>query len=288
MGRLPYFHFYPDDYLSSPGVTTCDLIDEGIYLRLLSYSWKHDGCQLPDDIDYLKRLCKGVREKRLRKVLSQFFVRIEVEKGKFFFRNLRLFTEFCKTCGVSIKRSEAAKLRWDKEKQCAIAVNLHMQTGMQNDAIPEARSHKPDTRKHSPSKKPAGDPRVKEIIDYFFTECEKQQGFKPSINGGQDGKLAKAALKVMDLEEIKSCIDYFILSEKAEKVGLTLAIALSSHTLNTFRQGVNKNGQSRSEHLARICRESFGMARNVHREKAHGSGKQIVDGEAYEVSEVET
>jgi uncharacterized protein YdaU (DUF1376 family) len=150
MSRTPYFQFYPDDYLSSPGVTTCDLADEGVYIRLLSYSWKHDGCQLPDDMQYLKRLCKGVREERLRRVLSQFFVRIELETSKFYWRNLRLFTEFCKANGVSIKRSEAAKLRWDKEKQYAIAVNVHMQKGMQNDAIPEARSQKPYTINHTP------------------------------------------------------------------------------------------------------------------------------------------
>jgi hypothetical protein len=51
---------------------------------------------------------------------------------------------------VSIKRSEAAKLRWDKEKQYAIAVNVHMQKGMQNDAIPDTRSQKPYTINHTP------------------------------------------------------------------------------------------------------------------------------------------
>jgi uncharacterized protein YdaU (DUF1376 family) len=263
------------------------LIDEGIYLRLLSYSWKHEGCQLPDDIAYLKRLCKGVREKRLRSVLAKFFVRIEVEKGEFYFRNLRLFTEFCKTCGVSIKRSEAAKLRWDKEKHCAIAVNLHMQTGMQNDAIPEAIYQKPYTRKPLPGKKP-GDPRVKEIIDYFFTECEKKHGFKPSINGGQDGTLTKAALKIMTVEEIKGCIDYFIVSEKAEKCGLTLSIALSSHTLNTFRQGEGLNVKSRFERIFGVPAKSDRMAGSIHRKEAERSGHEIVDGEACEVSEMET
>ena len=142
--KLPYFQFYADDYLSSPGVTTCDLVDEGIYIRLLAYSWKHQGCQLPYDMKYLRRLCKGARAERIAAVIERHFEVLEVSKDIVVIRNSRLYTEFCKAMEIGSKRSQVSKSRWDKEKQDAIASDLHMQTGMQNDAIPDIRYQIPE------------------------------------------------------------------------------------------------------------------------------------------------
>lgn len=137
MTKKPYFPFYPDDYLSSPGVTACALEDEGIYIRLLSYSWKHEGCQLPDDMTYLRRLCKGARTARIQSVLNRHFERFEIVSGEFWWRNARLYVEFCKAHGISLTRSEVAKSMWNKRKQDANALQKHMQGQMQNDHIPE-------------------------------------------------------------------------------------------------------------------------------------------------------
>jgi len=156
--KLPYFQFYADDYLSSPGVTTCDLVDEGIYIRLLAYSWKHQGCQLPHDMKYLRKLCKSAMAARISAVIERHFEIFEVSPGFEVIRNSRLYTEFCKACGIGSARSQAAKCRWNKEKQDASASVLHMQTGMQNDAIPDVRYQIPEEPTPSTPKKPAAYP----------------------------------------------------------------------------------------------------------------------------------
>jgi len=294
MGKIPYFHFYPDDYLSSPGVTTCDLEDEGIYLRLLSYSWKHDGCQLPDDILYLKRLCKGVREKRLRKVLSKFFVRIELEKSEFYWRNLRLFTEFCKVHGVSLKRSEAAKVRWDKEKQDAIALKVHMQTDMQNDAIPDTRSQIPDTRSQKRKKGGA------KISAFFLPEWigeevwaafeEMRTKIKKPMTDRARGNIVKK------LEAFKA---------KGHDPTAILDNSITGGWQNVYEPEVNRglqdggsrgNGKrdftaERGEHQKRkydrLRSQLVGVAGDVHGKKFDGDRSKVVDGSIVDVPEVE-
>lgn len=37
---VPYFNFYPLDYLSSPSVACMSILQEGMYLRLLCYQWQ--------------------------------------------------------------------------------------------------------------------------------------------------------------------------------------------------------------------------------------------------------
>lgn len=196
MPKLPYFQFYPDDYLSSPGVTTCDLIDEGIYVRLLAYSWKHDGCQLPYDMKYLRRLCKGARSERIESVINRHFEKVETIPGKFFIRNFRIYTEFSKACGVSGKRSYAANVRWNKETGDATALQVDMQKGMQNDAIPDIRYQIPEEPKiivDKPIRKTFEVPAVGEVEAYCRLErgnsvdAEKFVAFYES-NGWRVGK----------------------------------------------------------------------------------------------------
>lgn len=82
--------------------------------------------------------------------------------------------------------------------------------------------------------KPPTDPRIKEVIDFFFTTCEEVLGFKPDIAGGKDGKNVKAALKDIDLPEMKECIRFFFTIKKSDEHP-TLSAAVSSHTRNLFR-----------------------------------------------------
>lgn len=233
MAKIPYFPFYPDDYLSSPGVTTCDLIDEGVYIRLLAYSWKHDGCQLPDDIDYLRRLCKGVRTHIIERVLNRHFERIELAHSVFIWRNARLHFEF----GLASLRSEhgrtAAKALWKKKKDDARAMPEQCST----DAYQNQNQNQKESKDISVRKKRETDPRIKIVIDYFYAQCQSVLGFAPAINGGQDGKRVQAALRVMPLDDVKKCIDFFLPSKKRQELGCTLSIALSAHTINLYKQG---------------------------------------------------
>jgi len=74
---------------------------------------------------YLRKLCKGVRVKRLQDVLNRHFERFELEKGKFFWRNARLFVEFSRSLSKHDKAKESANHRWNKEKHNANAMPTH-------------------------------------------------------------------------------------------------------------------------------------------------------------------
>lgn len=51
MAALPYFPFYPADWLSDPDVTALSLEEQGAYIRLLANMWMsgHGRCDLPDE-----------------------------------------------------------------------------------------------------------------------------------------------------------------------------------------------------------------------------------------------
>lgn len=80
------------------------------------------------------------------------------------------------------------------------------------------------------------DPRVKEIIEHFYSTCKEQRGFKPAISGKKDGAMVKSVLKSMDAESVKDCISFFLRGEKADKVGISISAALSAHSVNLWRQ----------------------------------------------------
>lgn len=84
---------------------------------------------------------------------------------------------------------------------------------------------------------PKGLSPVKTVIDYFHDRCLKVRGFKPSINGGRDGKAVKDAVADgWTVERLKRVVDWFLKSEKCDKLGATLAIALSAHSLTIYSQ----------------------------------------------------
>ncbi len=76
---------------------------------------------------------------------------------------------------------------------------------------------------------------MKNLVSYFLRSVEESRGFKPEISG-QDGKRVKAALTHHDEDTLKRMVDFFLQSEKADKVGITLSIALSAHSVNAFLQ----------------------------------------------------
>ena len=112
MGNVPHYPWYPDDYLSSPWVMGCTLAEEGIYRRLLDFQWKSHGCQLPDDLPYLRRLLKkGATDRQLMSVLKANFTQIVLNGDTTVWRNERLYVEYCKAMSKSEKARESVKLR---------------------------------------------------------------------------------------------------------------------------------------------------------------------------------
>lgn len=93
MNRAPAFQFYPDDWLSSPKISTMTPAEEGAYIRLLSYSWNDPDCTIPDDdtsLAMLSRLGEGWLNGSGNK-LRACFVQHSKKTGRLF--NVRLMKE---------------------------------------------------------------------------------------------------------------------------------------------------------------------------------------------------
>lgn len=89
-------------------------------------------------------------------------------------------------------------------------------------------------REDTDTEKRIKDPRIKSILDFFFSYIEKEKGFKPII-GSADAKAVQRALKLLGSEEkVREAIQYYLNSQKAQEHGVTLKIALSEHSLNLF------------------------------------------------------
>ena len=92
------------------------------------------------------------------------------------------------------------------------------------------------------------DPNVKAIIDYFSQRCQELRGFKPAIAGGKDGATINRALADGDSPEVlKTLVDWFLRSKKADELGVALSTALSAHSRNLFRQ---QQGRTSSDDAA--------------------------------------
>lgn len=206
--------------------------EEGIYFRLLIHSWNYPDCILPDDISSIRKLAKNAPEKQVRSVLEKCFTRLE--NG---WRNEKIFEIFLHTLDKSEKASNASKCRNNKNTHKASDHRTMELNANETGAIINHESLIIKESKDMGRKKPAPDPRVKEVMDYFFDTCQIRRGFKPTINGKKDGASIQLALKGgMTVDHIKECINFFLMNEKADSIGISLSVALSAHTQNLFKQ----------------------------------------------------
>ena len=111
MKQRPSLQWYPQDFLSSFDVQTMNAEEIGCYCLLLFNMWVNGG-ELPDNIDDISRLCRGI--KPTEKVLKKFY------KKKNFIYNSRIDIEIEKQNKFSKSMSKAAKKRWDKPKTKAM------------------------------------------------------------------------------------------------------------------------------------------------------------------------
>lgn len=109
---LPYFKFYPNDWLGSQHVALLTPAEEGAYIHLLALAWNSPDCSLPDDdsaLAFLSRLFVGWDESR-DKIRRGF----TAKNGKLYPKKLQgLFHEAQE---VSETKSKSADERWGKEK----------------------------------------------------------------------------------------------------------------------------------------------------------------------------
>jgi len=68
--------------------------------------------------------------------------------------------------------------------------------------------------------KPAPDPRIKRLIDYFFEAFKKRRGFEPTVNGGAWGNIFKRLLRESSEETIRIVIDSFFAYDKRTRLSI--------------------------------------------------------------------
>ena len=77
MGLLPYFRFFPSDWLGSSKVAMMDDAECGVYIKLLAVAWDFPGCCLPADPEVCRRLIRSKRVARVARVLELCFEKTE-------------------------------------------------------------------------------------------------------------------------------------------------------------------------------------------------------------------
>lgn len=119
MADLPWFPFYPSDWLSSTTVQLLTLGEEGAFIRLLSYAWLSNACALPKDEIELKRLCKWDDiDEDFHRVLACFQPHPELKDH---LCNPRLYKEWLRIkqqqTTLSNRGLAGASKRWGKPKK---------------------------------------------------------------------------------------------------------------------------------------------------------------------------
>jgi len=105
MANLPYFPFYPSDWLSSPRIMCLTLAEQGAYIRLLSVCWMSGDCSLPIEKSKLSIL-SGLPIDQLGPV--QDLLRSHPTKSDAL-TNERLYKEWEKAHWISEARSKAGR-----------------------------------------------------------------------------------------------------------------------------------------------------------------------------------
>ena len=112
MKSLPYFPFYPGEWLRSPTVLGMSLDEQGAYLRLLCWQWE-DGYIDPEDISLLL----GVPQEKVDEWFSKRSWKRAFKKGEDgMLRNARLSVEREQALQKCESASLAAQARWAKHK----------------------------------------------------------------------------------------------------------------------------------------------------------------------------
>lgn len=105
---LPYFPFFPADWLSSPDIVVMSRSERGMYIQLLAYSWIDRDGGVPDVQSVLRKMAGyGVREKLPMELIHRLFPPHPTVPGKL--ANPRLFSEWQRANEVSERQREKGK-----------------------------------------------------------------------------------------------------------------------------------------------------------------------------------
>ena len=226
MAKIPYFPFYPDDWIASRKRLSLTYKQQGIYILLLAHSWSKP---LPQDKEVLLKLVPRSRWSDIEKVLLTCFSATCDGHA-----NDKLATLKRHATDISMKASYAGKCSSNKRLySTSVEQPLNERSTNQNqNQNQNQKEHKSLAGKSPP------DPRINEVKNYFIEACFKVLRFEPVFEHAKDGKLIKSRLNGdnFTLDELKDLIDWFVKSDKS-KEHMTLAAALSAHSMNLWGRG---------------------------------------------------
>jgi uncharacterized protein YdaU (DUF1376 family) len=127
--KSPAFQFYPQDFLVGSAMLSAE--ETGAYIRLLCYSWTHDG--LPDDDAQLQRLA-GCHGNAIASIRHKFGI---CDDGRL--RNDRLESIRFKQKEYRDAQKANAEKRWQKQQK----TNTSMPSHIPRDIPPHMPSHIP-------------------------------------------------------------------------------------------------------------------------------------------------
>lgn len=116
MAEFPFLPLATDAYLAD--TTHLSTEEHGAYMLMLMAAWRSTECRLPDDDDYLARVCRCTARvwRRMRPILAPFWI---IEGG--WWTQKRLTKERNFVDGVREKRRAAAHAKHQKDKETAAA-----------------------------------------------------------------------------------------------------------------------------------------------------------------------
>ena len=77
---------------------------------------------------------------------------------------------------------------------------------------------------------------VTTIFNYWYLKTKEYTQTEPMMDFGKDGVKVKQVVKVIGIDKTKQVIDWYLESDKAEKFGFNLSVALSNDTINRWNQ----------------------------------------------------
>lgn len=124
MAKLPYFPFFPADWLSSPTIQCATLEEQGAYVRILCACWLSNDCTVKDDSSTLSKL-SGLPEHSLTFVRSVLVQHPSIEGH---LTNKRLLDEFKKAQRFIAQKVQAGK-KSGKSRRTSVRSNSTNETG---------------------------------------------------------------------------------------------------------------------------------------------------------------
>jgi uncharacterized protein YdaU (DUF1376 family) len=280
--KLAYFPFYPDDWISSPKVMMMTMEQRGIYITLLAHAWNFPGGSLPDDMSILQRFCHGARKVNIQHVLDICFVRRSDVGGDVTWTNPRLLHERSRAIAKHQNVSEASKIRENIKKEITILPkSCHNRGHNQN----QNQNHN-QNQNQKESKTIVQKTALNEGFKIFWKAYPKKQGREKAR---QKWDVLKPSAEL--LSEMLIALEQQKQTEQWRKDnGQFIPMPITWLNQKRWEDEVKgeENAADRVNRIVGVCSESFGVAGNVHRKKIVRIGPATLDGEAVEVSEVET